>query len=203
MSHLTTETLNQYLDEALDAPARAAAESHLAACEVCQAELDALRELFAALATLTPEPLPIDLAAPVLQRITPAMAPMRPRAWPAGHPYAVALLAAQVVLAGLLAAWFGPALASAAAVELAALPRLALPDPSALLAWLDGCLSTLSAMLPRLALAEDALRAGPLAGLSAAQWAIGLAALGLLWLLGNRLILAGSSEPQNTQREAA
>jgi hypothetical protein len=203
MSHLTTETLNLYLDEALDPPARSAADSHLAACEVCQAELGALRELFAALAGLTPEPLPVDLAWPVLQQIAPAMAPRRPRIWPAGHPYAVAMLAAQVVLAGLLAAWAGPALAGATTAELAALPRPALPDLAALLAWLDGWLSTLSTVLPRLSLAGDALRAGPLAGLSPAKWALGLAALGLVWLLGNRLILAGSSEPQNTQREAA
>jgi hypothetical protein len=129
--------------------------------------------------------------------------PARPHAWPAGHPYAVALLATQVVLAGLLLAWFGPALTSTAAVELAALPRPGLPALSTSLAWLEGWLATLGTILSRLIPAEGALRGGPLAGLSATQWAIGLVALGLVWLLGNRLILAGSSEPQNTQQEAA
>jgi predicted anti-sigma-YlaC factor YlaD len=203
MSHLTIETLDLYLDQALDAPTRAAVESHLATCAVCRAELDALHGLFAALAALPPEPLPADLAGPVLRRIAGAPVPARSRAWPAGHPYAITLLAVQIVLAGLLVAWYGPALTSAAAVELAALPRPALPDLSASLAWLEGWLAMLGTILSGLIPAEDALRAGPLAGLSAAQSAIGLAALGLVWLLGNRLILAGSSEPQNTQQEAA
>jgi predicted anti-sigma-YlaC factor YlaD len=203
MSHLTIETLNLYLDQALDAPTHAAVESHLATCEACRAELGALHELFGALAALPPEPLPADLAGPVLQRIASAPVPARPRAWPAGHPYAVALLATQVVLAGLLLAWFGPALTSTAVVELAALPRPELTALSTSLAWLEGWLATLGTILSRLIPAEGALRAGPLAGLSATQWAIGLVALGLVWLLGNRLILAGSSEPQNTQQEAA
>ena len=199
MNHLTIETLDLFLDQALDAPARAAAEAHLATCEVCQAELNTLRDLFATLAALPPEPLPVDLTEPVLQRIARAPAPVQRQARSAVPPYAVAALAAQVVLAGLLLAWPGSALMRLATTALAALPQLRPPDPSALFSWLDRWPSTLGAIVPRLAPAEDTL----LASLSPAQWAVVLVVVGLIWLLGNRWIIAGSLEPHNTKQEAA
>jgi hypothetical protein len=203
MNHLTIETLNLFLDQALDTPTRAAVESHLATCQVCQAELDALRDLFATLAALSPAPLPADLAAPVLQQIASMPAPIQRQARPAARPYAIAALAAQVVLAGLLLAWPGSALRGVATTTLAALPQPAPPDPSALFSWLGEWLSTFGAIVSSLAPAEDALRTSPFAGLSPAQWAIVLVVVGLVWLLGNRWIIAGSSEPNNTKQEAA
>lgn len=44
-SHLSVTTLASYVDDALDAEARAAADRHLAACESCRAELTELTDL--------------------------------------------------------------------------------------------------------------------------------------------------------------
>jgi anti-sigma factor RsiW len=69
MSHLTAETLNLYLDGALDPRERAVADAHLDMCEACRAELSALRELFATIEMLLADPLPADLTARVLEQI--------------------------------------------------------------------------------------------------------------------------------------
>jgi hypothetical protein len=45
--HLADERLDDYVDGLLDAPARAAAQAHLAACARCAAALDELRTLLA------------------------------------------------------------------------------------------------------------------------------------------------------------
>ena len=41
MSHLDNSTLNYYLDDALDAPARARVDAHFASCPTCASELAA------------------------------------------------------------------------------------------------------------------------------------------------------------------
>jgi len=61
MTHLTEETINEYLDDALALPARAAAAAHLAGCADCAAQLQALRAVFDALETLPDGVLERDL----------------------------------------------------------------------------------------------------------------------------------------------
>jgi hypothetical protein len=202
MNHLTSDTLNLYLDGQLDPTERAAADAHLAICAACGSELAALRELFSALEGLPSEPLPIDLSARVVERIAPA-----PRLLPAegrsiDRPIAVGL-AAQIALAALLAAWLGPTIVATVSARLAALRGLAPPDPAAPLIWLNGWLASFGAGLSGLAHTSDVLSAGLLTGVTPMQWVIVLAGVGVVWFFGNRLLLAGSREPHNTHQEAA
>jgi anti-sigma factor RsiW len=71
MEHLSEETLNEMLDEALTTQVLAAAQAHLQHCADCQARLAELQALSVQLAVLAPAPLPRDLAASVLAQIKP------------------------------------------------------------------------------------------------------------------------------------
>ena len=64
--HLDHNTLNEYLDSALEPARRAEVESHLAACPDCAARLAELRALFAALESLPDAPLERDLSSSVV-----------------------------------------------------------------------------------------------------------------------------------------
>ncbi len=70
MTHLSEETLNEYLDGALSSSMRAEADGHLAACPVCHARLEALRGLFAELDALPEAALERDLSPVVMAAIT-------------------------------------------------------------------------------------------------------------------------------------
>ncbi len=54
--------LTRYLDDRLDADARAAVDAHMAACDPCAAERDAIAGTRAALAAIGPARVPSDLA---------------------------------------------------------------------------------------------------------------------------------------------
>ena len=69
MTHLSEETLNEYLDDALTPSARAAADMHLSACPACMAELESLRSLFAVIESLPEAALQRDLSAAVAARL--------------------------------------------------------------------------------------------------------------------------------------
>lgn len=69
MTHLTEETLNEYLDNTLAPSARVAVEAHIALCADCTAEVAALRSLFAAIELLPEVPLQRDLTPDVLAGI--------------------------------------------------------------------------------------------------------------------------------------
>ncbi len=69
MTHLSEETLNEYLDNALAPSARAAADAHLAACPACMAELESLRSLFAQIEALPEATLQRDLSTAVVARL--------------------------------------------------------------------------------------------------------------------------------------
>ncbi|MFZ5908520.1 MAG: anti-sigma factor family protein [Chloroflexota bacterium] len=66
MQHINEELLNEYLDDLLDAPARAAADEHLAACASCRRALADLETVTSLLASLPDEPLTRDLTPSVL-----------------------------------------------------------------------------------------------------------------------------------------
>jgi anti-sigma factor RsiW len=229
MNHLTTEALNLYLDDALDARERAAADAHLAMCEVCQAELSALRQLFATIEALPLDPLPADLTARVLEQIAIAPEPRTEnrrttqrvpdqepelqttdyglRATNYGQnpqlALVVAALAIQVALGVALAIWLAPQLVDAAT---AGLGVLRLPAPSGLasvLIALNSWVTAAGAALSGLARAGDALSIGLFGGFTTAQWSIILVGVGLVWFFGNRFLLAGSLERCNNHQEAA
>ena len=61
MTHLDDSLLNEYLDGALDPPARQAVEAHLAVCAQCRRQCAVLNRVFGLLAALPEEPLAADL----------------------------------------------------------------------------------------------------------------------------------------------
>ncbi len=203
MNHLTIETLNLFLDQALDAPTRRrrGAPGHMRGLPGRAGR--AARPLRHAGCAPAPASAgrPDRAGAPAdRQRARARPAPTQPTgdacicnrcSWRAGcagrAPAGLARLGAYTHGHGQ---------------RLAALPQPTLPDPSALFSWLDGWLSTLGAIVPRLAPAEDTFRA-PLPVSRQPSGPIVLVVVGLVWLLGNRWIIAGSAEPHNTQQEAA
>ena len=193
MSHLTPDLLNLYLDDQLELSARAAADAHLNGCAQCRSELAALRAISVALDALQPEPLPIDLTPQVLARIAPAR-----RHW--RDAVAGALLGAQVVLAALLAGWLAPTVSGWRRDDLSAWPGpSALDRGSALLTWLNARTGEFQAALVGLARTGSA----PFVGITPAQWILVVVAVGVVWLVGNRLLLAVPDAPRRRQEEGA
>jgi predicted anti-sigma-YlaC factor YlaD len=184
--HLDETGLNEYLDGALPQPARQEAEAHLAACPQCAARLRELQAVFIALETLPETPLARDLSAGVVARLPAGQAPVLGR----GLTWA---LAAQAVLAigCLIFAWqfadFTPVSQAVAGLQ------------GSLVEALRSAWANLSAQgqadLASLAqnwsenLAAARTLTEPLGIWPATAWSAGLAALGLLWLAGNGLVL--------------
>lgn len=177
--HLTDTLLDLYVDDALPAAERAPIEAHLADCAACRAEVAALRALHAALATLEPLPMPVDLTPRVLAQVAAPVAPPRLVEW---------LLAVQIAAVLALVVWAGPLLAGAWRAWGRALPTL--ERAQAALLW-QGLLASMHAEWQRLAAWGEWLAPLP-ALLSASQWAGLLAAAALLWLLGNRWLLGAT-----------
>jgi anti-sigma factor RsiW len=167
-----------YFDDALEAAARAAVAAHLAHCDVCRAELDALSAVANAFASWRSEPIPRDVSAPVMARVRQRPAPHTRAHW------GIAALGAQAVLAILLAAWVLPqALRVWTGVNL---PQLLLPAWS----W-DAQMFSLPAM-PDVSL--------PLPAMTIWMWGAILAGAVVLWFIGNRLIWRTLSHQQEASQ---
>lgn len=69
MNHLTENQLNEYLDNMLDHDSRQQAETHLAGCAQCRAELSELETLFYTLGELPEIPITHDLTQDVLAHL--------------------------------------------------------------------------------------------------------------------------------------
>lgn len=175
MNHLSDEQLNLYLDEQLEAAERTLIEGHLATCPACQAALARLHSLFLTLEALPTAPLPFDLTEAVLAQLPASPAP-RPA------PLLRLALVAQVALIVLLAWGLAP-------LSLPRLPVVLPPLPSVEgAALVAGWLAHGQAVGARLAGLGDIL-VFPLLPLAPAEWALLLAALFVIWLLGNRWLL--------------
>jgi anti-sigma factor RsiW len=176
--HLAAATLNAWLDNALDPPARAAAAAHLASCAACAAQLAELQAVFSALDALPEAPIARDLSASVLHAITPRPAAL-PRRWRIA-------LAAQI--AGALAA--GGALA-AVLQSGQATPNIPAIDPLAPLNMLGAWVSTIAAQQQSLTarVVGDATQL-----LNAPLFSAGvcLSITGVAWLIGNGALLRGA-----------
>ena len=160
MNHLSFEILNALLDQQLTADARDDAQTHLAACAECRAELAALERVAAALAAVTPEPLPADLAPRVLTQIE-----STPRAW-----WADALIVAETAAAIALAVWLSETLAPLFDL---------LPDFS------SSPLTFQQIVIDAL----NAINIEPLQGIAPTEWLILGAAAVAAWLITNRLLI--------------
>jgi anti-sigma factor RsiW len=180
MIHLDDYTLNEYLDGALDEPARLAVEAHLAVCAECRQTHSALQRVFGLLAALPEKPLTADLrAAPPI--IVPNW--LRPLAW------------LQVVAAAALLAVVWPGRLT----EFAAGWRWLAASGSAWLGMLLLQLAQLSAA--RMAAVQHAMAqlsawqqwAGPSAPGPASAWAL-LAGVALAaWCVSLRLLFRNGS----------
>lgn len=160
MTHLTEETLNLFLDQALADPDALQAQSHLAACPECSARLAELALVFTRLETLIDPQLDLDLASGVLLRLQK----------PARLPRTVGWLTAGQTLAALAALAFAwPVLTTRL--------RLELPAGFSLSAAVQPLLALLAAWQTAL---QTGLQAADPAGLFAALPELGLPLAGLL-----------------------
>jgi len=173
MTHLSDETLNEYLDGTLASPERDAADGHLAGCVDCRARLGELNGLFAALADLPDVALERDISEAVRAALKGRV--VVPRGM------RLALLAQGLALPVILAlAW--PLLKVETALAGFSAP-LSLPSFSA--ADLAGRFAALAAFsLPAFKLSFSLGLDPP------AIWiTLTLVSAGLLWLVGNALLL--------------
>lgn len=175
MTHLSDETLNEYLDEALSSAARAEAGAHLAVCAACAARLGALQSLFAELEGLPEQALAHDLSPVILTRLGDPLRLPRRVWWLAG------LQLAGIALAGVLA-W--PLVEAA----LPSVPAPQLPSIPDLLAALAAAFDLLTGFTRQLRLPSYALDI-PSLGLPTTTLAATAIGLSLLWLAGNGLFL--------------
>ena len=175
MAHITVETLNEYLDNALTPSARADVDAHLALCANCTAEVSALRNLFAAIESLPEAPLQRDLTSSVLAGV-PAV---RASASSLPRPVRWALLAqALVVIVSLALVW--PLL------DLSTLQMpIVLPDWSALTQFVGSWSSWLRAFTLSDFTNISSLHLDP----PALLLTLTLVSACLLWLVGNGLLL--------------
>lgn len=188
--HPNDETLNEYLDDALDAPARAQLAAHLAVCPRCAARLESLRALFAALDALPEEPLARDLSTSVLARLP---QPIEAFAAPAKFRW---ILAAQALAAVVLLVLVAPvALASLPIAEMTSPAQALLQSVTELIAGLAAQTQSLGERLTdwteQILIGVRGLVALP-DGTSTLWLGAGLAAALVLWALGNGLLLRQS-----------
>ncbi|HNB53385.1 MAG TPA: zf-HC2 domain-containing protein [Anaerolineales bacterium] len=90
--HLPDELLNEYLDGYLSASQTDDVETHLATCATCAARADSLRALFTTLDDLPDLPLNKDFSKSVLRAIRPEVVLPRPWKWAVWGQLALAAL---------------------------------------------------------------------------------------------------------------
>ncbi len=163
MTHLTEETLHEYLDNALAPAIRADVDAHLAVCANCIAELTDLRQLFAQIESLPLVALERDLAPAVVMQIGAKLSVPRPVQW---------ALVAQGLVAVVILALLLPLL------DLSALTLPPIP-----LTW--PTLPPLPDLSRIFALPSFSLHLDP----PALLLALTLICACLLWLVGNGLLL--------------
>lgn len=100
MTHLTEETLNEYLDNALAPAIRADVDAHLAGCADCRSAFESMRSLFAEIESLPGMALERDLTSTVVAQIE-AMSVKVSVPRPLGWALFAQGLAAVVILAAL------------------------------------------------------------------------------------------------------
>ena len=163
MTHITEETINEYLDNALVPAVRADVDAHLAVCAACLAELESLRSLFDAIESLPNVTLERDLSAAVVSRIDAKVSVPRPLGW---------ALAAQGLTAIIILASLWP-LVNLSALQLPTIP----------LTW--PALPPLPDFSSIFSLPSFSLQLAP----SALLLTLTIVSACLLWLVGNGLLL--------------
>ncbi|NOK61477.1 MAG: hypothetical protein GFH27_549311n116 [Chloroflexi bacterium AL-W] len=194
MNHIDTETLDLYLDGQLDPEEQAHIEAHLTECPTCQQELATLEDLFVAFDELSQADLPVDLTEAVLTQIALPVTTWHLR-------FVWGLLFVQLTLSIALAIWSGPVLTQDLSTQLIRLTSEWLFNLSInLMDWLSAQfveLNIFAVELPQILSAFDIdLFVSPL------QWTLAIAGAGMIWLVGNRFLLANLNHTHDPQQEA-
>ena len=186
MMHLDEVTLNEYLDAALAPEQRSAVEAHLAQCPDCTTRLNGLRALFAELETWPETSLRRDLSPAVISALHRRL-PQSPVAAPALR----AVFAAQALIALVLLGLALPTIMRA--TQWAVVTQLAGQTVADIAGAFTGVTSELQALqisLQRfMAASLEFVRQPPLPSLPMLNVGLCLAAVSLLWLVGNGLLL--------------
>jgi anti-sigma factor RsiW len=175
MNHLTDETLNEYLDDALPPAARAEVDAHLRDCADCELRLDELADVFFALDSLPDLELARDLSGDVVRAVTAQSVTSLPRflKWTAILQAAAALVA---VIASL------PLLQTMFAFDI---PAVSLPTALDLLARFDQMALDIREFFARFQFQAPRLTLE----FSSLYIAAAVFSVTLLWLVGNGLLL--------------
>ena len=176
MTHITEYTLNEYLDDELDAAERTAVESHLAQCANCRETLDDLRLLFTSLEMVRDQPLAVDLGSRVVSQLTPE---------PGWKWWSVGLVILQAIVAAVMFYFLWPSLRS----------LLLLGNQAAQAAWLAYQPEPIHfgerlTIWGTAVIAQGPPSFTPVMG----QWLIILGLALLLWLVGNKLLLTTTNQ---------
>ena len=179
MQHPDDMILNEYLDGNLNEPVQASVQAHLDTCAACEVRLAELQRVYAALQAWPEVALKRDLSPAVLRAIRPAQ--LTWLGW-------VLALQAVLVIALLGLAWpfvaqSGPGQALGQAISDVAV----LVWQMAMAAW-AGWLANWQAQLTTLREAAEQLQTPELRLPVIAVWLL-LGSAGLLWLVGNGLLL--------------
>jgi predicted anti-sigma-YlaC factor YlaD len=172
MTHLSDETLNEYLDKALAPADHSEAESHLAACPACDARLVELRSLFVKLESLPERSPALDLVPRVLSHLSESALP-RPVRW-------LTVAQALAAIIAMVVAW--PLVASVFPIEI--IPPL--PSVNELLASLVLWFTTVGAFqFPTFSFDIPLFSIG----IPSATLILAMLGMSFLWLLSNGLLL--------------
>lgn len=173
MTHLSDDLLNEYLDDTLTD--RAPVDEHLAQCADCAARFATLQSLFTSLASLPDAALSRDLAAPVVIKVR------GPGFLPRWLTLTVALQAALALVVLIVAAPFVIEFASSSmpVLQTPSLSQTIVEVQSQWMTWLDALSQFELPTLPTI----------PAADISSLSFLFALAAVSMLWLVGNGLLL--------------
>jgi len=192
-NHLDDDTLNEYLDSALDAARRAEVDAHLTACVDCAARVEKLRLLFTAIESAPHAPLHRDFSASVVAALQERHQPA-----PVLLPQLRVAFAMQAIVALILFAFAAP-------IAMQALPVSETPQFTQQV--FDAIADTLAEWSASLALARQtvtnaasALNDLPLPALSLLALSLGGLAVTLMWLVGNGLLITQLNRRPTQQR---
>jgi hypothetical protein len=213
MTHVTEKQFNLYLDQALSSQELAAVDAHLAVCATCRAELEAFRSLFVALNTLPPDPLTDDLTPAVLGAVSTERQHTRRRrrlAWGVLGLQGLAIMlllvfgwsnfSTQFNQLNYFLADLSPALLWVNLVERAHLLEESLVISGQL--WTTQTLTNIQEFPTMInQFTKDLPKFSSIKGTTAQIAFIGLAA-GLMWLIGNFILLRTNTHRSNAGRHS-
>jgi len=176
--HLTDAQLNEYLDNEL--ANRAEAELHLSTCDNCAARLTALQALFNEIESLPEVALTRDLAAPIMRRASGR--PVLSRSLRMTVTLQAALTAIAIIFAAPIVMKFASPYFSR--IQVPSFADIFLQVQTLWATWLESLSQFHLPILPEI----------PVIELSSWYILLMVAAVSVLWLVGNRLLLRNQNK---------